>query len=128
MGFVEKDVVTRSSDGRNEVLVEPLHYETEDSPKMLITVPAGADTDGASVPRIFWRVIPPTGNYWMAAVLHDYMYRTNMFVKSKCDSLFLEAMKSLGVGRVKRETIYLAVKYFGFMAYNQARRKLNEGK
>ncbi len=122
MGFLEKDVATRSSDGRNEVLIEPLHYQTEKGE--IITVPVGADTDGASVPRIFWRLFPPTGDYWMAAVLHDHLYRTNMFVKSKCDRIFLEAMKSLGVGRVKRETIYMAVHYFGFAAYNEARRNI----
>ena len=37
------------------------------------TVPAGYRTDLATVPRIFWWAIPPTGAYEIAAVLHDWM-------------------------------------------------------
>lgn len=38
-----------------------------------ITIPDGARTDLASVPRLFWSLIPPTGAYEAAAVLHDHL-------------------------------------------------------
>jgi len=39
-----------------------------------ITVPAGFDTDYASIPRIFWPIYPPDGEYAPAAILHDFLY------------------------------------------------------
>ena len=36
-----------------------------------ITIPAGTRTDLASVPRIFWWLLPPTGVYEDAAFVHD---------------------------------------------------------
>lgn len=38
-----------------------------------IVVPQGFPTDLATVPRIFWWMIPPQGTYEAAAVLHDYL-------------------------------------------------------
>jgi hypothetical protein len=42
----------------------------------LVQVPAGFLTDFASIPRFLWPILPPTGPYGPAAVLHDFMYRT----------------------------------------------------
>jgi hypothetical protein len=39
----------------------------------VITIPAGFSTDLASVPRIFWPVISPTGAWERACVLHDHL-------------------------------------------------------
>ena len=41
------------------------------SSRGVVTVPAGFDTDGASVPRVFWSVLDPFGPYFKAAVIHD---------------------------------------------------------
>jgi hypothetical protein len=38
-----------------------------------LIVPSGFDTDLASVPRAFWALVPPSGAYEQAAVLHDYL-------------------------------------------------------
>lgn len=38
-----------------------------------VNVPVGYLTDGASVPRAFWSIIPPWGNYGQAAIVHDYL-------------------------------------------------------
>ena len=39
----------------------------------MIVIPKGFQTDLASVPRIFWVILPPFGAYEAAAVLHDYL-------------------------------------------------------
>ncbi|TFV83173.1 DUF1353 domain-containing protein [Blastococcus sp. CT_GayMR16] len=39
----------------------------------VIHVPADFPTDLASVPRVFWALIPPQGAYEAAAVLHDWL-------------------------------------------------------
>ena len=91
-----------------------------DSPEMII-VSEGFETDGASIPKVFWSVIgsPLLGRYRNAAVLHDYLYATNLFDKKRCDDLFLEAMGVLGVQLWKRRTMYRAVRMFGGRPYKK---------
>ena len=88
------------------------HVGDEDSIEF-ITVPFGFITDFASVPRIFWSVLPPDGEYTQAAVLHDYMYNEKLYERKICDDIFLEAMTVLKVPGWKRRIIYYAVRMFG---------------
>ena len=76
---------------------------------MVITVPVGATSDGASTPREIWSFIPPFGVYWMAAFLHDYLYRSTDLPKDICDALLLEAMEDLCVDLPERFAIYHGV-------------------
>lgn len=36
-----------------------------------VAVPVGYVTDFATIPQIFWSIIPPWGKYGKAAVIHD---------------------------------------------------------
>ena len=83
-----------------------------------VYVPAGYLTDGASVPRLFWNIIPPWGSYGQAAVVHDILCEYLSITKNgkpepisraRCDEILLEAMEALGVPRAKRCVIYRAV-------------------
>ena len=56
-------------DGRDWKVAAPFTYFTREGHG--IDVHAGFVTDFASVPRFFWRVLPPTGPYGKAAVIHD---------------------------------------------------------
>lgn len=77
-----------------------------------IIVPAGFETDFASVPRCAWWFCPPvTGNHAEAAVLHDYLCVTSSNQKHT-DKIFLEAMKANGVGWLKRTVMYMAVRVY----------------
>jgi hypothetical protein len=86
---------------------------------MAIAVPAGFVTDFASIPRFFWRILPPTGKYGKAAVVHDFIYRTPgvPLTRAEADQVFCDAMEDLGVGRVTRNVMFRAVRVFGFRAY-----------
>lgn len=83
-----------------------------------ITIPAGYLTDGASVPQVFWNMIPPWGVYGQAAVVHDILCEYLAVVKdgvktpitrARCDQILNEAMKVLGCPVAKRLMIYWAV-------------------
>jgi hypothetical protein len=81
-----------------------------------ITVDAGYDTDFASVPRFFWRILPPHGPYVPASVVHDWLCdrRGRDGIDSETThKVFLEAMEVLQVPTWKRWTMYRAVKWFG---------------
>lgn len=95
-------------------VTQPLDYVTSlvpDSP--LITVPAGFPSDGASVPRIFWGIFPPSGQYTMAAVLHDFLCDYKVFDSRTSHRIFAEALKDLGVPRRVRYPMASAVRIGG---------------
>lgn len=84
-------------------------------PVRSITVPAGYHTDLASIPRAFWRVLPPFGQYSEAAIVHDYLCDTR---PPWCDyktaaSIFGDAMRDLGVKPWKIRVMVWAVVHFG---------------
>ena len=99
---------------RNFVLVKPVNVEIDGRE---FTIPKGFITDFASVPKAFWSILPPMGKYGLAALLHDYLYRTGLVSRKEADKLFLKMMKKLGVSRWKRIVMYLAVRVFGGKAY-----------
>ena len=84
-----------------------------------IAVPNGFLTDGASVPRIFWSLFSPFGDYFGAALVHDYLYSTGnrKFSRRESDRIFLEAMEDAGVSWIKRQTIYRAVRLGGSSSF-----------
>lgn len=41
-----------------------------------VDVPTGFITDGATIPRWLWWLLPPLGEYSQATTLHDYLCRT----------------------------------------------------
>lgn len=90
--------------------------------KFIIKIKKGFVTDFASVPRFFWRILPPTGKYNVAAIVHDYLYMTGEVSKESADKIFLILMKHLKVSRWKRKVMYKAVRYFGKTAWDKHRK------
>lgn len=82
-----------------------------------IIIPSGFITDFASVPRIFWRVIPPWGRYSPAAVVHDYLYRNKILKRKTADGIFYKLMIKSGVPRIEATAMYWAVRMFGWKSY-----------
>lgn len=59
-----------------ETLVGLTEMDASEFHQLWFVVPKGFVTDFASVPEILQGLIPPTGRYGKAAVIHDYLYRT----------------------------------------------------
>jgi len=92
-----------------------------------VTVPAGMITDLASTPRLLWPILPPTGSYAPAAILHDYLYLEGRLdgepiTRVRADRLFLAAMRALGVGWLIRRIVYWGVRIGGWVAWNAHRK------
>lgn len=80
-----------------------------------IQIPKGFKTDFGSVPQFFQSLISPVGKPTKAYVLHDYLCqraKRGELTREVADRVFLEAMRVLGVGRVKRVSIYLSVRAY----------------
>lgn len=95
-------------------LVEPLTY-------LDITVPAGFESDGASVPRLFWRLVfPPTDTTALrAAVIHDWIYRTHPagWTRAAADDLFYDLLIEDGVPRWRAWLAWSGVRLGGGSAW-----------
>jgi hypothetical protein len=77
------------------------------------TVPNGFCTDLASVPRLYWALLPKTGKYAYAAIVHDYLYWTQTTTRAQADEVLKAAMQDSNVGSATINAIYLSVRGFG---------------
>ena len=106
------EVVIHEEDERGNVytIKQELHYKD-------IVVPIGYESDGASVPRFFWRYVFPPGDIhaMRAAFLHDYVYREHPkgWTKKKADKMFYNVMVEDGCLKSKARRAYLGVRFFG---------------
>lgn len=110
------------ADWRLWSLLEPLVWEADylGSGKV-VRVPAGFITDGASVPRVLWALLPPTGSYMRAAALHDYLLwrlkrgepNSHVPTRREADRQFHLAMLAIGVNRLVAFVMWAGVRLIG---------------
>lgn len=78
-----------------------------------ITIPAGFVTDFASVPQLLWSFgLGPNGRHSGAAVVHDYLYWSQICDKDQSDAIMAKIMGIDDVGAIKQKLIHAGV-YFG---------------
>jgi len=102
-------------------LTKPLIYASEYLNE-IITIPAGFDTDLASVPRVPVVYACWGGRAHHGAVVHDYLYRVDskpVVSRSDADKIFLEAMAVRGKPFFIRWFMYCGVRLGGFGAYHK---------
>lgn len=78
-----------------------------------ITVKAGFETDGGSIPLAFQNIIHPNGIYLLSFLVHDVLYAGELLNRSQCDWIMLEMLKHQGMDWFLRNSAYLAVRCFG---------------
>lgn len=117
-------------DGRNWKVTREFDYlDNFEDEHTAIRVPKGFITDFASIPKILWNVLPPTGKYGKAAVVHDFLYRNGghtdcvicpedlgmgaTYTQEEADQIFYDAMGVLGTPQIQRWVIWKAVRWFG---------------
>lgn len=84
----------------------------------IINVPAGFETDGASVPRLLWWLLPTWGSYSRAAAVHDFIITfveegrplPNAPDRLTCDRIFWEATRVCGTPFILRALLYAGVR------------------
>jgi hypothetical protein len=125
-----QEAVGRERGGRPCVrLIAPLEFcvgfpDSDDR----IVVPAGFETDFASIPWGLWNLFPPYGRWARAAIIHDFLYatrgtgvfegrrwitRATDYTRKEADKIFLEAMEVVGVDPWRRTVMYRAVWAWG---------------
>lgn len=113
-------------DGRHYRLMAEFDFASE-VVEAIIRVPAGFVTDFASIPRVLWALIPPTGRWSKASVIHDVLYQYPMCLPvpvtwMQANRVLLEAMTVLRVGRLTRWAIFAGVCAGGWLVWRNYRR------
>ena len=115
MPFVgDASPLVRQVSERDWRVEEPLTYRGNEEE---FVVPAGMETDFASVPRPFVWFLPTYGRYTKAAILHDYLWRqrvgspTAPVSRRDADGLFRRVMRELDVPFLRRWIMWTAVRW-----------------
>lgn len=105
-------------------LLSALTWQDRLNKAVSVSVPRGFVTDFASVPRLFWSLVPPIGRYGFAALFHDYAYWQQTTDRKAADRLFRDTMTELKVSPFTCWLLYSSVRLFGGFAWrNNARAK-----
>jgi hypothetical protein len=92
-----------------------------------VVVPKGFVSDLASVPQLFWSVLPKTGRYAYAAVVHDFLYWEQSLPREEADRIFKIALEDSGVSRTVKIALYEAVNWAGGAAWEQNKQLKSSG-
>lgn len=94
----------------------------------IVTIPKGLMWDLSSSPRLLWPILPPDGDFIIAALIHDYLYQNNhvlTFTRRFADKEMYKWSKvSNGTGKkisIKNwdnKVRYIAVRLFGGFVWN----------
>ena len=120
----------RQAGAKNFVVRSGLIYlHVKSRPNVAVIAPPHFVTDHASVPAFLRGIVPQSGAHSAAAVLHDWLYavaeppkQQTRFRKERfrADRIFLEAMRTSGVGASRRSLLYRGVRLFGVMGFGAA--------
>jgi hypothetical protein len=88
---------------------------------VVVEVRAGFLFDGASIPRMFWRVVghPLMGRPLPGGLIHDALYASHLTDREQADAIFLDLLARNGVPWAKRRTMYFAVRACGGFAWKR---------
>lgn len=97
-----------------------------------IKVPALLIIDGASIPRLLWRIIghPLFSRFWIAFVIHDYLYGNTALTeqelrmsRGEVEKLFYDLLRDQGVSWLKAKAMYNAVRLAGGFFFRKSPNK-----
>lgn len=121
----------RSIDGREFTLLRQIGYDSDQHDESF-TVPADLrtfQTDFASVPEIFTWLVPRSGLFLPAAVLHDALIDPEQYIgpqisRVEADRIFRSATIDLGTGKVRAWLMWSAVTVSTMWEAPQVRKKV----
>lgn len=89
------------------------------SNKKAIRIPKGFIWDLSTTPRIFWNIVPPDGDFELAALIHDYLYiNKNKSYLKDLDRKFIDkemlkwSLKTSGTKNPSLRNLDCYIRYF----------------
>lgn len=102
--------------------------------KETLLVPKGFIFDGASIPRLLWPILNPTGILFIGSLFHDFGYKYNGYVDENfkvvhqfsgqkfCDDLIRDISTYVNDSHLMEGISFYALRAFGWAAWNNHRR------
>ena len=101
-------------------LLRPMKYRWQGR---VLTVPAGFECDGASVPRFLWSSVSPQidPRTLAGSIAHDYIYRTQPqgWTRYAADCMFRDIIREDGLSCWKTQKAFLGVRIGGGKAWSE---------
>ena len=119
--IIQRPLLEFIGDGHWRVAQQPMIYQ---GAKERLTIPVGFATDGTSTPRFLWWLLPRDGDYFLAAVAHDYWYFSGALSRRDADLLFLRFMIDLNVKPWQWAACWAGVRIGGASIYNGYRKQV----
>jgi len=107
---------------------------------IIVKIPKGFIFDGASIPKLFWPLLSPTGLLFIPGLFHDYGYKYNKWLDSEGNGIFVNAGQKFFDDQFRKLGVYIndmpildkiafvALRGFGWMAWNSHRKEEKENK
>jgi len=78
-------------------------------------IPEGYVSDGASVPRFFWRILSPCidGRTLPGSIIHDFEYKHKIGTRKGADKDYYRRLVADGYPRIKAAATYIGVRIGG---------------
>ena len=114
-------------DGEDWMLQTPMVFKAGKTHPFFVIVPRGFVTDFASIPRPLRLLLPKTGTYGNAAIVHDYLYWRQDCSRSQSDNIMAIAMIEEGVPSGTMRAIQVGVRIGGQGAWDTNRRDRQSG-
>ena len=135
MGFKSPAQIEQRPHADQWRLVSPLIYEGRDD---VFVIAQGFVTDLASIPRPLQWLVPRSGKYTSAAILHDALWARLRqarddgadpppFTAGDADGIFRAAMRDAGVSVVRRRVMYWAVRAAGTFEFREGAKRVAAG-
>lgn len=117
MGHFTEEIAIEPAGGKLWKVTRAFAYITDQSER--IDIPIGFVFDGASIPKVAWFFIghPLDQEYLAPSAIHDNLYRTQEFSRSKTDYIFKQAMRDNGVSYLKRTVMWSFCRTFGWIPW-----------
>jgi hypothetical protein len=112
--------------GVKDVRKLAISYAFKDPRALQWIAPLNLETDGASIPRIFKRIIGDHWNpqYLRGAIIHDAYYTTPQGrARGDADRMLYDSITCDGTSPTKAKLIFLAVRIGGVFCWNHGTRK-----
>lgn len=98
----------------------------------MITVPAGFECDGESIPSILHSIVPPFGASRRGAIVHDYLYTNAGYVsgsgvfkpvtRETADMIYRDLLILAGLSKWRAFNRWFQLRLYGWAAWNEHRR------
>jgi len=117
-------------------VVEDWHYQLKSG--LVAVIPAGFVFDAASIPRVFWWFLSPTGLLLVPSLIHDHAYRYGFIwilgkhdympfgircMRGEWDRLFREMSDDVNGVHLAGWIAWVGVRLGGWMAWGKCRKR-----